>query len=525
MRPRQGAPGTISLTMCACAVAVMVTVLSGSPASEASAGRTASASASGQWPYPNGTLTNTRVATTSTITARNVATLHKAWAFRLSGKAATNVGHYGSLAANPIVEHGVVYVQDLECDVFALDLSTGALLWEHKIGEPERSGPGPNGVAVVGTVVYGLTPTSAFALRAKSGKRIWVDDDLLTKGEGTFGIQPQVATGRVYLASQYGTGPGGGVLMALDASTGARLWKFDTTTGYSPGVKALGLGAGGAWETPLVGTDGSVTYGIGNPYQRAAEAVAHPARQLYTDSDVNLTAATGKLRWYHQGVTDDFLDWDMQTSPISARSHDLPVVIGSGKMGYVYEMNAATGKLVWKTPVGRHDGNDRIGLLALEHKSKLKAPYTTFPGSYGGVLSNLALAGDTVYVATLDLALTAKTMTTVTETSPASAPSGEVEALNLGTGKVEWDTKVPTFPLGAVTVSNDLVFTTLVTGELLALDRSTGAIVYRHELPTSTNAPIAVAGSTLIVPAGDLKSGAKSKNGHPQIVAYRVSGP
>ena len=77
-----------------------------------------------------------------------------------------------------------------------------------------------------------------------------------------------------------------------------------------------------------------------------------------------------------------------------------------------------------------------------------------------------------------------------------------MEALSLATGKVEWDTKVPQFPLGAATVSNDLVFTTLYDGELIALNRSTGAIVYRRQLPTSTNSPIAIAGNTVIVPAG-----------------------
>lgn len=477
---------------------------------------------SGSWPYPNGTLANTRVAAGSTISSANVATLKEAWSFKLTGKGAATVGHYGSLAANPIVENGTVYLQDLECDVYALSLSTGALEWEYKVGQPERSGPGPNGVAVVGTVVYGLAPTSAFALDATTGKRIWTNAKLLTKGEGTFGIQPQVATGRVYLASQYGSGPGGGVLLALDAKTGALLWKFDTSTGYTPGVKALGLGTGGAWETPLVGTDGSVTYGTGNPYQRATDAIHHPARQLYTDSDVNLTAATGKLRWYYQGVPNDFLDWDMQTSPIAASTGGVPVVIGSGKMGYVYEMNATTGKLVWKTPVGKHNGHNNVGRLALEHKSKLKAPFTTLPGSFGGVLTNLALAGNTVYVATLDLALAEKTLTTVTETVGESSPAGEVEALDLKTGKVEWDTKVSNLPLGAVTVSNDLVFTTLLTGELLGLDRTTGAIVYRHKLPTSTNAPLAIAGNTIVVPAGGLRTSAKVKGGHPQVVAYRV---
>ena len=54
-------------------------------------------------------------------------------------------------------------------------------------------------------------------------------------------------------------------------------------------------------------------------------------------------------------------------------------------------------------------------------------------------------------------------------------PTGEVEALSLATGKVEWDTKVPTMPLGAATASNDLVITTLYTGVLIAFNRDTGA--------------------------------------------------
>src|SRR6185437_11585766 len=205
--------------------------------------------------------------------------------------------------------NGVVYLQDLDSDVYALALTTGKLQWEYRCNQPEKSGPGPNGVAVNRGRVYGLTPTAAFALSASTGRTIWTDSHLLRKGQGTFGIQPQVANGRVYLASQLGAGPGGGVLLALDASSGAVLWRFNTVVGPDPGVRALGVGAGGAWETPLVGTDGSVTYGIGNPYQTAAAAIAHPALDLYTDSDVRLDAATGKLRWYYQGVPDDFKDY------------------------------------------------------------------------------------------------------------------------------------------------------------------------------------------------------------------------
>jgi alcohol dehydrogenase (cytochrome c) len=177
------------------------------------------------------------------------------------------------------------------------------------------------------------------------------------------------------------------------------------------------------------------------------------------------------------------------------------MVIGAGKMGYVYAMNAYTGQLIWKSPVGQHNGHDDDSLQALEHHSTLKAPYTILPGSIGGVLFNPAVAGHSVYVATNDLQYTATSLNQAVGTASGKA-TGEVEALNLATRKVEWDTKVPTLPLGAATVSNDLVFTTLISGALIALDRTTGEIVYSNPLPATTKAPIAIAGNTVLVAVG-----------------------
>jgi len=234
------------------------------------------------------------------------------------------------------------------------------------------------------------------------------------------------------------------------------------------------------------------------------------------DPSVSAPAALG--RWHYQGVPNDFKDYDMQASPIAATANGAPVVIGSGKMGYVYEMNAQTGKLAWKTPVGEHNGQDNSSVLALEHRLTIKAPYTILPGSIGGVLTNLALAGHSIYVATIDLPLTYPNLKLPVAITSSGSASGQVEALNVATGKVEWDTKVTQMPLGAATVSNNLVFTTLYGGELIALNRNTGAIVYRRQLPTSANSPIAIAGNTVIVPAGGPTT--QTRSGDPQVVAY-----
>jgi outer membrane protein assembly factor BamB len=476
---------------------------------------------SGSWPYPNGDLANTRDATGAAISTANVSELKEAWSFTLTGKGATSVFDTGALTSAPIVVNGVVYIQDEESNVYALNFTTGKLNWEYQLNQPLKSGPGPNGVAVANGIVFGASPTTVFALNAATGRPVWVDRHLLKSGQGTFGIQPQVADGRVYLGSQYGSWPGGGVLLGLNAATGKLLWTFNTVVGPEKGVEALGLGTVGAWETPLVGTDGSVTFGIGNLYQSGAEAIKYPSKDLYTDSDVNLSAATGKLRWYYQGVPDDFYDHDMQASPIAADVNGVPAVIGGGKLGYVYAMNAETGALLWKTPIGVHDGHDNDSLRALEHESRLKAPYTYLPGALGGMLSNMALAGNSVYVVTIDLPFRIKSMSTVLGL-PVLPEAGEIDALSLSTGKVEWDTKVSDLPLGAATVSGNLVFTTLINGTLLALNSTTGAIVYRHQLPASTNAPIAIAGNTVLVPLGALKISKTKPRGKPQLVAYTV---
>jgi alcohol dehydrogenase (cytochrome c) len=480
------------------------------------------AAPSGSWPYPNGDIANTRNAPGSAISAANVSALREAWTFRLAGPAAAGVSATGSLTAPPVVQHGVVYLQDEDANVYALALATGTLKWEYPVNLPETSGPGPDGVAVAGGTVYGDSSTSVFALNAATGKTIWVDGNLLNAGQGAFEIQPQVADGRVYLASAYGSGPGGGVLLALSAATGRLLWRFNTVVGPAKGVQALGVGSGGAWETPLVGGDGSVTFGVGNPYQTIASAIANPSRQLYTDSAVNLDAATGKVRWYYQAVPNDFEDHDLQASPISASAGGVPVIVTGGKLGYVDALNARSGALLWKTPVGEHNGHDNDSLLALSHRLTIKLPYTMLPGSLGGILSNMAVAGGSVYVATIDLPITATTLNSVVGEKASVPPAGEVEALSLATGKVEWDTKVPTLPLGAATVSNGLVFTTLYNGVLIALNRGTGAIVYRHQLPTSTNAPIAVFGNTVLVPAGGPKTSSPGGGGKPQLVAYTI---
>ena len=56
----------------------------------------------------------------------------------------------------------------------------------------------------------------------------------------------------------------------------------------------------------------------------------------------------------------------------------------------------------------------------------------------------------------------------------------------------------------------------------MALNRTTGAIVYRHTLPASANSPIAITSNAILVPAGAPETSAKGTPGSPQLVAYTL---
>jgi len=456
-----------------------------------------------EWPSPNGDLSNTRVAHT-TISSANVSKLGVAWTIPLGGKGLT-----GSDFANPVVTNGIAYLQDGASNVMAVQLSTGKVLWSHPYNSPAY---GPNGVTIAYGKIYGVTPTGVFALDAKTGRQVWYDTQLAT-GKASFDIPTQVAYGKVFVSSALTVG--GGILYALDATTGATIWSFQTVSDKVG--QQLSAPAGGAWDAFLIGSDNSVYAGIGNPYLSLQEAQTTPSRELYTDSLVKLNQATGKLEWYYQAFPDDFHDWDLQVSPVYTVVGGHPVVLAAGKGGVVFAFDPMSGTLMWRTAVGIHNGHDLDDQLALERKLQLKTPYTLYPGEAGGVETNMAVADGVVYVPVVDLPTTYTRPTEVVGTANFLQATGEMVAVAIATGQELWATKLAQMPLGGATIANDLVFTTTFTGEVVALSRKDGSIIWNSQLPAGSNATLAIAGGTMLAGAGL----PLTKTQHPVLVAYR----
>jgi alcohol dehydrogenase (cytochrome c) len=458
-----------------------------------------------EWPSPNADLYNTRVAH-SAIASTNVSQLKMAWTLPLQGKGAISTD-----VANPVIAHGIAYLQDGASNVIAVRYATGQVLWTHHYDSPDY---GPNGVTLANGRIYGITATGAFALDAQTGRQVWYNTHLAAS-KATFNIAPQVADGKVFVSSSLTAG--GGIIYALDAGTGATLWNFQTVA--DPIGQQLDTTAGGAWDAVLIGPDHSIYAGTGNPYLTQQEAQQTPSRQLYTDSIVKLNQSTGKLEWYYQAFPDDFHDWDLQISPIyTATAAGRHVVLAAGKGGFVFAFDAASGQLLWKTSVGIHNGHDDDDQLALEGKLQLTPPYTLLPGEIGGVETNMAAEGGVVYVPVVNVPTTYTSATSPLGTPDLTKAGGAMVAIDLATGKQLWSTSLPQMPLGGATIANDLVFTTTFTGEVLALSRQNGSIVWTAQLPAGSNAPLAIVGDTLLAGAGFPLTTSQ----HPVIVAYRL---
>ncbi|HEY5816358.1 MAG TPA: PQQ-binding-like beta-propeller repeat protein [Solirubrobacterales bacterium] len=467
--------------------------------------------------YANGDLANTRDEK-SRITAANVDQLEVAWTLPLSAESA-----FGAYASSPIVSKGVVYSQDLESNVQAIDAESGEILWTKKYESPDH---GPNGVVVQDGMVFGATATSAFALDQETGKQVWTVQLIRKEVEG-IDMAPGYKDGVVYVSTVPVTaaefyGPGGvGILWALDGKTGKKIWSWDTVPKDLWGKPGVNSG-GGLWYPPAFDGKGGLYAGIGNPgpfpgTEGEPWGSSRPGPNLYSDSLVKLDEKTGKLDWYHQVTPHALYDWDFQNPPILVKAGGKELVLGAGKSGFVIALDAKNGNVVWEKAVGKHNGHDDDGLLAMRGEtSRLKLPMTVYPGSLGGVIAPMATDGKNVYVPVINSPLEVISQTERQEPGPLN---GELVALDVATGELKWKHEFPTAPpFGFTTVSNDLVFSTTSEGKVQAFDTSSGRMAWQASLPASTNSGVAVAEGMLIAPAGL----ASAEGQQPQIVAYSL---
>src|SRR6478736_2881695 len=246
------------------------------------------------------------------IDTANVGRLTIAWAQALPPGVNMN---------EPLVRDGVLYVFGFGDQVFAFDAASGRQLWRYqrRVAEGTQLNSRKT-IALYGDKLYTATSDNHMvALDARTGRPVW-DVAITERPNMRIPGGPLAADGVIMqgLASQ---AAGGGLIVALDAETGAHLWTFETVAKPGqPGGDSWNGEPGDQRKGGSVWTSGSydavnhlALWGVGNTYDTAPLRDLNPGMNndaLFTETTLAFEPHTGKLVWYYQHNRDDQYDLD-----------------------------------------------------------------------------------------------------------------------------------------------------------------------------------------------------------------------
>ncbi len=192
---------------------------------------------------------------------------------------------------------------------------------------------------------------------------------------------------------------------------------------------------------------------------------------------VSLDTSDGSLRWFIQAKPHDQFDHDFQLTPILATvtiaGEAVPLAIGGGKTGTVIAANAETGEEIWRASVGEHNAYGDGAMLP----EPSATPVTILPGPFGGVLTPMAYANETIFAPVVNMPLT---YTAEEFAADLATASGEMARSMRGTVPQRWRTEVDTFfapgPRWPMTSSSAAGLDGLVRG----FATSTGEEIWRY---------------------------------------------
>lgn len=483
------------------------------------------------WLSEGRNLAQDRKALGSSISSETVNSLQEAWTLDVNISAP-----YGALVSNPIIWGEKLFLQDANSNVYALNKETGEPLWENIYEAAVPSG-GPNGIGVgYGVIAYPVGNGEIIAADPETGAELWRVDITGPAGEGVC-MAPLVYDNKVWVSTtpastaEWGTkGTAGkrGMINVLDVTDGSLLWYFDTTTDNLWGHPTVN-GGGGLWHPPAVNSDGEMFYAIGNIYPYPGnEDYPNATSRLgnhddYANNVLRIDNETGTLIW-NQNITGvDIFDLDTHlvvTGTVDFEDgYSRELVFASGKHGYVVALDPDSGAQHWRTPVGTHRN---------AHLQQVPEGETVevWPGTLGGVETPFAYADNVVYTAILELPTTYSPTGVAADGFSMASGTGALAALDARDGSKLWEIEIVSGALAAATVVNDLVLTGTLDGMVRAYSTVDGSLVWSAQSTAGLNAPLAISGDYLYVPAGGpLVPSAESEDVEvqPRLTAYKLS--
>ncbi|HVO48523.1 MAG TPA: PQQ-dependent dehydrogenase, methanol/ethanol family [Steroidobacteraceae bacterium] len=317
--------------------------------------------APGDWLLPGGSYNGERFSPDSQINVSNVARLTVQWIHQF---ASTNNPN----EAAPIVAGNYMFVTLPPSTVVALDVRTGAQLWQYTRTMPADLRlcclSSNRGVAVLGQRVFVATlDAHLLALDAATGQLLW-DRQIADYTEGYSMTSAPLPIGdRVVLGVAGGDHPIRGFIAAYDSATGAPRWRFHTVP--EPGEPGNDTWGGDSWKTGGAGAWGIGAYdselgliywGVGNAAPDYNPAL-RPGDNLYSNCVLAIDASTGKLAWHFQFSPSDAHDWDSTQTPalidVTQDGTTSKWLAVANRNGFFYVLDRTNGHFVRGAPFAR----------------------------------------------------------------------------------------------------------------------------------------------------------------------------
>jgi len=307
-----------------------------------------------------GDLQGLHYSSLSQIDTSNVRQLQARWAVPMPGN--------GIVESVPLVVDGVMYTTGPPGQVFALDARTGRQIWHYqrtqKVVNPYESNRVNRGVAVLGNrLFFGTLDAALVALDLRTGAPLWEVQVADTMQGYSITSAPLVVKDKIVTGVSGGEYGIRGFVEAYDPASGKRLWRFYTIPG--PGEFGHDTWSGDSWKegsgaTWLTGTFdpelNTLFWPVGNPGPDINGDV-RKGDNLFTCAVVALDPDTGRRKWHYQFTPNDTHDWDSTEDLVVVdrmyNGQDRKLVLHADRNGVFYVLDRTDGKLLSATPYVR----------------------------------------------------------------------------------------------------------------------------------------------------------------------------
>ncbi len=373
----------------------------------------------------------------TSVSASTAPDLTKLWSFPTGGP----------VASQPAIVNGVAYVGSWDGYEYALNASTGAVIWKTFLGitngesdcNPQTAGVSSAATVLNGVVYVGGGDSNWYALDAGTGSVLWkVPTGDNSAGGGHYNwSSPLIVNGFAYIGvASLGDCPlVQGQLLKVDLST----HQVVNTLNLVPD----GQVGGGIWTSPAYNPTLNEIFTVTGTEQSDSQTNAQAV------VGIDASSMTVEDSWHlpeAQAVADS--DWTTSTG-LYTSTGGTPMLVATDKNGFTYAFNQ---KDLAAGPVWQHQtaiGNDCAA-----------CGYST--------VSSAAIAGGHVFQA--------GGVTTVNGVGY----GGSVQALNADTGTVVWQHPEAGPVIGAITSMNGMVIAGAGSA-LEVLDASTGQRLYSYD--------------------------------------------